>query len=47
MAVHPSTTEENDWTVVSALLQHCGPDGLSKGEEPNRPGIVHRLDQGL
>ena len=43
MLTHPSAYEcEN--TLVNALLYHCG-DKLSNSPEPNRRGIVHRLDK--
>ena len=42
MVVHPSIGHP-DGTVVNALLHHCG--GLQAGDDPLRPGIVHRLDR--
>jgi 23S rRNA-/tRNA-specific pseudouridylate synthase len=46
IAVHPGEGEENDHTLVSALLFHFGAANLSDGEDAGRPGIVHRLDKG-
>lgn len=49
MAVHPGQGEDLDAkvTLVHALLARYGKEGLSQGEESGeRPGIVHRLDQG-
>lgn len=43
MVVHPGAGRETE-TLVHALLAHC-PD-LPAGSEENKPGIVHRLDQG-
>ena len=47
MAVHPGQGEDVDAkvTLVHALLHRHGRDGLSKGEDDDRPGIVHRLDK--
>lgn len=47
MAVHPGQGEDSDAkvTLVHALLHQYGRDGLSKGEDEDRPGIVHRLDK--
>jgi 23S rRNA pseudouridine1911/1915/1917 synthase len=42
MAVHPGTGVYSG-TLVHALLFHCG-DFARPGEDPVRPGIVHRLD---
>jgi 23S rRNA pseudouridine1911/1915/1917 synthase len=44
IAVHPGEGEENNQTLVSALLYHFGKN-LSDGEDQGRPGIVHRLDK--
>lgn len=43
MVVHPGVGNV-DKTLVNALINHCGEDILSIGEE-KRPGIVHRLDK--
>ena len=43
MVVHPGTGNP-DGTLVNALLWHVGPSIRSVGE-PERPGIVHRLDK--
>lgn len=43
--VHPGPGEVNHQTLVSALLHRFGRDSLSQGEDPVRPGIVHRLDK--
>ena len=42
MVVHPAIGHP-DGTVVNALLHHC--EGLTAGDDPLRPGIVHRLDR--
>ncbi|MDX9975240.1 MAG: RluA family pseudouridine synthase [FCB group bacterium] len=42
IAVHPGTGIYNG-TLVNALLFHCA-DFQRPGEDPARPGIVHRLD---
>ena len=42
MVVHPAVGHP-DGTVVNALLHHCR--GLQAGDDPLRPGIVHRLDR--
>eukprot|EP01128_Nolandella_sp_AFSM9_P009137 TRINITY_DN5773_c0_g1_i1.p1 TRINITY_DN5773_c0_g1~~TRINITY_DN5773_c0_g1_i1.p1 ORF type:complete len:373 (-),score=37.62 TRINITY_DN5773_c0_g1_i1:34-1074(-) len=42
--VHPGPGEVNSQTLVNALLHRFGP-ALSTGEDPTRPGIVHRLDK--
>ncbi|NNE93354.1 MAG: RluA family pseudouridine synthase [Verrucomicrobiales bacterium] len=43
IVVHPGSGNP-DGTVVNALLHHC--DGkLSRAADPDRPGIVHRLDK--
>ena len=43
VCVHPSGGHERH-TLVHGLLHHCK-EGLSRGGEPERPGIVHRLDR--
>lgn len=43
LVVHPGAGNP-DRTLVNALLHHCG-GRLSKGSDPQRPGIVHRLDK--
>lgn len=43
LIVHPAPGHPSG-TLVNALLHHC-PDFLRPGEDPVRPGIVHRLDQ--
>lgn len=43
MVVHPGTGNP-DGTLVNALLFHCG-DALRAVGDPERPGIVHRLDK--
>ena len=40
---HPTAHQKKD-TLVNALLYHCG-DNLSNKNEPQRRGIVHRLDK--
>ena len=42
MVVHPGAGRETA-TLVHALLAHC--PNLPEGTEPNKPGIVHRLDK--
>lgn len=44
MIVHPGHGNP-DGTLVNAIL-HRFTDHLSSGRDPNRPGIVHRLDRG-
>ncbi|MFH1425944.1 MAG: RluA family pseudouridine synthase [Candidatus Kerfeldbacteria bacterium] len=40
---HPAH-DKSEWTVAHFLLKHCpGVEGV--GEDPDRPGIVHRLDK--
>ena len=43
LVVHPAPGNERG-TLVNALLHHC-PDFARPGEDPIRPGIVHRLDK--
>jgi len=43
MVVHPAPGNP-DGTLVNALLHHCG-ESLGSVGEPDRPGIVHRLDK--
>ncbi|MGB2091665.1 MAG: RluA family pseudouridine synthase [Akkermansiaceae bacterium] len=43
MVVHPAAGN-NSGTMVNALLHHCQ-EGLATTNEPQRPGIVHRLDK--
>ena len=43
LLTHPST-REREYTLVNALLHHCG-DRLSGIGGEKRPGIVHRLDK--
>jgi len=45
LVVHPGEGEVNDQTLVNALIFKYGKAGLSDGENPFRPGIVHRLDK--
>jgi 23S rRNA pseudouridine1911/1915/1917 synthase len=45
LVVHPGQGEVIDQTLVNALLYKFGKAGLSDGENPLRPGIVHRLDK--
>jgi len=45
LVVHPGEGENTDETLVNALLFKYGKSGLSDGENPLRPGIVHRLDK--
>jgi 23S rRNA pseudouridine1911/1915/1917 synthase len=41
--VHPAP-QSDEWTLVDFVRAHCaGIDGV--GEDPTRPGIVHRLDR--
>lgn len=42
MVVHPAPGHANG-TLVDALLRHA--PGLDTGDDPSRPGIVHRLDK--
>ncbi len=42
LVVHPGAGNSTG-TLVNALLQHCG--RLAAGGDPERPGIVHRLDK--
>lgn len=44
MIVHPGHGNP-DGTLVNAILYRFG-NNLSTGRDPNRPGIVHRLDRG-
>ncbi|MBM4403219.1 MAG: RluA family pseudouridine synthase [Candidatus Cloacimonetes bacterium] len=44
MIVHPGYGNADN-TLVNAIVFRFGED-LSSGREPNRPGIVHRLDRG-
>lgn len=43
LVVHPGAGQP-DGTLVNALMHHCGPSLASVGD-PQRPGIVHRLDK--
>jgi 23S rRNA pseudouridine1911/1915/1917 synthase len=43
LVVHPAPGHA-DGTLVNAVLYHCK-DFQRPGEDPQRPGIVHRLDQ--
>jgi len=43
LVVHPAPGHP-DGTLVNAVLYHC-PDFQQPGEDPIRPGIVHRLDR--
>lgn len=43
LVVHPGAGNYTG-TLINALLHHC-PDFQRPGEDPVRPGIVHRLDQ--
>ncbi|MBI1261021.1 MAG: RluA family pseudouridine synthase [Rhizobiales bacterium] len=43
LVVHPAPGNP-DWTLVNALIAHCG-DSLSGIGGERRPGIVHRLDK--
>lgn len=43
LVVHPAPGHQED-TLVNALLHHCG-EALRKVGDPQRPGIVHRLDK--
>jgi 23S rRNA pseudouridine1911/1915/1917 synthase len=45
MTVHPGVAAESG-TLVAALLNRFGQEGLSALGGPLRPGIVHRLDKG-
>ena len=44
MVVHPAPGHEKG-TLVHALLHHCGDHLRHIGDDPERPGIVHRLDK--
>lgn len=44
MVVHP-TFGNWEGTLVNGLLYHTGKNLSSQGDEPLRPGIVHRLDK--
>ena len=43
LVVHPGAGNQSG-TLTHALLHHCG-EALSRKGEPDRPGIVHRLDR--
>ncbi len=43
--VHPAQ-KHNEWTLVDFLKEHC-PSIQEVGEDPQRPGIVHRLDRNV
>ncbi len=43
MVVHPARGHA-DGTLVNAVMFHCG-SALAAGDDPLRPGIVHRIDQ--
>ena len=45
LVVHPATGKESV-TLVDSILEH-DPSIASVGEDPSRPGIVHRLDKGV
>ena len=42
LVVHPAAGHQTD-TLVNALIAHT--NSLSSGSDPNRPGIVHRIDK--
>ena len=42
MVIHPAPGHWSG-TFVNALLHHCG--GKAPGDDPLRPGVVHRLDK--
>lgn len=44
MVVHPAQGNK-DGTLVNALLAHYGKGTLAETDDPDRPGIVHRLDK--
>lgn len=44
VVVHPGSGTGPD-TLVHGLLEHCGPDHLSRLSGAERPGVVHRLDK--
>lgn len=44
LVVHPAAGHY-EGTLVHALLDHCGNSIKQVGEDPLRPGIVHRLDK--
>jgi 23S rRNA pseudouridine1911/1915/1917 synthase len=43
MIVHPGNNTENN-TLCHAILAHCG-ESIREVGDPERPGIVHRLDK--
>lgn len=44
LTVHPGAGQR-DHTLVNALLAYLGDDFRKVGEDPSRPGIVHRIDK--
>jgi len=44
LLVHPDKKDENEITLVDSLLAHS-PEIVKIGEDPSRPGIMHRLDK--
>lgn len=44
LIVHPANAHDISPTVVDALLERS-PDSAHVGDDPSRPGIVHRLDR--
>lgn len=44
LVVHDAPALKTQYTLVDALLNHC-PQIAEVGDDPKRPGIVHRLDK--
>lgn len=45
LTVHPGAGTHGQATVVSALIKHLGAEAHKLPGDPDRPGIVHRLDK--
>lgn len=45
LTVHPGAGTRGQATVVSALIKHLGAEAHKLPGDPERPGIVHRLDK--
>ncbi len=43
LLVHPTSSQQND-TLVNGLIAYC-PSIKNVGDDPLRPGLVHRLDK--
>jgi len=42
--VHP-TPQSDEWTIADFVRSHCGDAITHVGDDPTRPGIIHRLDR--